>query len=370
MKKKLFYILGLLYSLFLVNSNLHSQSANDVLILLTQNKTITQEQADSLRAEAALKQQETDAKRKSFPVNAGKALQIGGYTQVRYQFDDTRGRKDGFDIRRAYLNISGVLSPFWSYRFQADFAGTPKVIDAYAELKVNDFLNFTVGQAVIPFSIDNITSNTRLDFIDRAQVTEALVARGRDVAGNQNGRDLGVQLGGTFLNAMVEYKIALLNGQGINVADRNESKDVSARLVFKPLKGLGIGASWYDGVGNYGTPVQNKGRNRLGFELNYETNRISFRTEYMEGKDGAIKRNGYYVQGGFYVLPQTLQLLGRYDSYDPNTSLDGDKSNWVIAGANYFFNPNVKLQLNHTFKDEESNSISNNLTSIQIQFTF
>ncbi len=41
-----------------------SQNSNDILNLLISNKTITQQQADSIRAEAALKQQETDANKK------------------------------------------------------------------------------------------------------------------------------------------------------------------------------------------------------------------------------------------------------------------------------------------------------------------
>jgi phosphate-selective porin len=354
--------------------NIKAQSTNDILNVLVQNNAITQDQADSLRSEAALKQQDADAKRKLFPVNAGKAFQLGGYTQARYQIDETAGKADGFDIRRAYLNISGVLSPYWSYRFQADFAVAPKLIDAYAEFKVNDAFNFLIGQAVVPFSIDNITSNTRLDFIDRSQVTEALVARGKDVIGNQNGRDLGVQLGGSLfeLNGLqlIEYKVALLNGSGINTTDKNDAKDVSARVVLHPVKGLGVGASWYDGVGTHTSPVQNKGRNRLGFELNYETKNLSLRSEYIKGKDGSIEREGYYAQAGYYVLPQKLQLLAKYDVYDPNISVSGNQSSWYIAGVNFLFNPNVKLQINYTIKDEESKSINNNLTSLQMQFTF
>ena len=38
-----------------------AQSTNDILNLLILNKTITQEQADSIRADAAIKQQEIDA---------------------------------------------------------------------------------------------------------------------------------------------------------------------------------------------------------------------------------------------------------------------------------------------------------------------
>lgn len=370
--KKLLLIILLLSSF--IYSVIQAQSTNDVLNLLIQNKAITQNQADSLRSEAAIKQQETDAKRKLFPLNAGKAFQLGGYTQVRYQFDDAQGKDDGFDVRRAYLNLNGNLSPYWSYRFQADFSKTPKLIDAYAELKVNDMFNFLIGQAIVPFSIDNITSNTKLDFIDRSQVTEALVGRSKDVIGDQNGRDLGVQLGGTFLminnQPLVEYKIALLNGVGINVADKNEAKDVSARVVLHPFAGFGLGGSFYNGVGTWVTPVQNKGRNRLGFEVNYESKRISVRSEYIQGKDGDIKREGYYAQAGYYLFPQKFQLVGKWDVYDTDTDKPDNKLTWYVLGANYYFTPAVKLQFNYTFKNEEAKSTNNNLASIQMQFLF
>jgi phosphate-selective porin OprO and OprP len=371
MKKLLLSILALSS---LIYSEVKAQSTNDVLNLLIQNKAVTQEQADSLRSEAAIKQQETDAKRKLFPINAGKALQFSGYNQIRYQFDDTKGKVDGFDIRRAYLNINGNLSPYWSYRLQVDFASSPKIMDAYGEYKLNEMFNFIFGQTIVPFSIDNITSNAKLDFIDRSQVTEALVGRGKDVIGNQNGRDLGVQVGGTFLKIndvpFVEYKIALLNGAGINLADKNEAKDVAARVVLHPVNGLGLGASFYDGVGTWVTPVQNKGRNRLGFEANYENKRISLRGEYIQGKDGEIKREGYYVQAGYYLLAQKFQLLAKLDEYDGNTQKPDDKLTWYVVGANYYFTPAVKLQFNYFFKTEEAKSTNNNLASIQMQFLF
>ena len=41
-----------------------AQTTNDVLDLLIKNKAVTQEQADSVRAEAAIKQQDLDANKK------------------------------------------------------------------------------------------------------------------------------------------------------------------------------------------------------------------------------------------------------------------------------------------------------------------
>jgi len=240
-----------------------AQTTNDVLELLIKNKTITQQQADSVRAEAAIKQQDADANKKSFSPTASRLIQLSGYTQVRYQFQQLKGQIDGFDIRRARLDVRGNVSPYFSYRLQTDFAGTPKLLDAYAEIKIFDYLNFTIGQAKIPFSAENLASSNKMESIDRSQVVEALVARGKDEIGNQNGRDIGVQVGGSFGKIknryLFDYKVGVFNGAGINVADKNENKDVIGRLVFHPVKGFDVGGSYYTGVGNFGKPTNSIG---------------------------------------------------------------------------------------------------------------
>ncbi|HEX7583487.1 MAG TPA: porin, partial [Prolixibacteraceae bacterium] len=154
--KKSFFLIVVLGGFVL---SAKSQSTDDVLNLLIQKNVVSQKDADSIRAEAAIAAQANLAKVKAFPVNAGKKIQILGYTQVRYQNLEQTGAIDGFDIRRARLDVKGIISPFWSYRVQFDLAGTPKLIDAYAELKLNDYLNFTIGQAKIPFSLENLTSS-------------------------------------------------------------------------------------------------------------------------------------------------------------------------------------------------------------------
>lgn len=351
-----------------------SQTTNDILNLLIQEKIISQNQADSLRATEAVKQQEAEAKKKSFNVSAGKPLQLSGYLQTRYQINDEPGRIDGFDIRRAYLDIKGTLSPRWGYRLQSDFAGTPKIIDLYADYKLNDYLNFTFGQFAIPFSRENLTSNTKTEFIDRSQVVEALVARGRDVIGSQNGRDIGIQASGILVKnserTLIDYKIGLFNGSGINIADKNESKDVVTRILVYPIEGLEFGASYYNGHGNWGTPAKNRKRNRIGFELGYQINNFTFSTEFINGQDASIKKQGYYVQAGYYVVPKKLQFVGKIDAFDPNTNLEDNASTWYIAGLNYVITPNVVLQANYTFKEEQGNKITNNLAAIQLQARF
>jgi hypothetical protein len=198
MKKYAFILI-----LFIVRAG-YSQTTNDILNVLVQRKLVTQEEADSLRADAAIKQQESDAKRKSFPVTAGKNILLAGYTQVRYQNLEEAGKKSGFDIRRARLDVKGNISPYFGYRLQTDFAGTStgafaKLLDAYAEVKLADYFNLTIGQQKVALSYENQISDNKSESIDRSQVVEALVARGKDVIGNHNGRDIGIQANGSFL---------------------------------------------------------------------------------------------------------------------------------------------------------------------------
>lgn len=352
-----------------------AQTTNDVLDLLIKNKTITQEQADSVRAESAIKQQDVDANKKTFYASASRLIQLSGYTQVRYRFQQETGKVDGFDIRRARLDIRGNVSPYFSYRLQTDFAGTPKLLDAYAEIKIYDCFNFTIGQAKIPFSMENLASSNKMESIDRSQVVEALVGRGQDVIGNQNGRDIGVQVGGSFGKIenrfLFDYKIGLFNGSGINQEDKNKNKDFAGRLVTHPVKGFDIGGSYYSGKGNFGKPTPtDQDRNRYGIELNYEYKRLFVRGEFIAGKDGAINRNGWYAQTGYYLIPSKFQLIAKYDVYDTNTSVSNDISTAYLIGGTYIFNNWSRIQAGYTIKQEEGPTISNNLGIIQYQISF
>jgi phosphate-selective porin OprO/OprP len=360
-----------------------SQTPDDVLNILIRKNLIAQKEADSIRAEAAIAAQASQAKVKSFPISAGKKIAVAGYTQVRYQALEETGKADGFDIRRARLDIKGNISPYWAYRLQFDLAGTAKIIDAYAELKLNDYFNFTIGQSLIPLSLENLTSSSKYEMIEFAQSVDALAARGKDVVGNQNGHDLGIQVGGTLLKMknrpVLDYRLGVFNGSGINVADNNEAKDLAGRLVAHPIAGLDLGMAIYNGSrfvpevktgAVVTTPSKNVTRDRYGFDLNYELKNFSLRSEYLHGTDDAIDREGYYVQGGYYFLDKKLQVLAKYDFYDSDKAVEKNASTWLVLGANLNLNANTRIQFNYTFKQEEGTSINNNLAAVQAQIGF
>ena len=376
-------IMRLLFSFsffLLIITEAYSQSSNDVLNLLILNKSISQQQADSLRADAAIKQQEADANKKSFPVSAARLIQISGYTQVRYQNLEEKGKKDGFDIRRARIDLNGNFTPYLSYRLMTDFAASPKLLDAYAEIKLNDYFNITIGQFRVPFSLENLTPVRKLDVIDFSQIVEALVFRSKDVIGNQSGRDIGIQLGGALVKSgtknIVEYRIGVFNGSGINIQDTaNKAKDIAVRLVVNPLKGLSFGSSYYNGWGKAIKPSssyigRSQPHNRFGLDINYSAARLGLRAEYIKGTDGSTDRAGWYALAEYYLIPQKLQVVCKYDTYDPDESAANNISINYVGGLNYNFNSWSRIQAFYTVRKEEGTEVDNNYLSVQYQIGF
>lgn len=361
--------------LFVAAANHLIAQTNDALLkVLVEKNIITQVAADSLKAEAVKRQNEEKEKQKKFEITAGKLLQLNGYTQFRYQSFQQASKIDGADLRRVRLDFKGAITTGWDYRLQLDFATSPKILDGYINFTLDNYLKITAGQFKIPLSLENLTSSQKLESIDRSQIVEALTARGTDVIGNQNGRDIGLQLSGSLIKNeeqyLLDYYLGLFNGTGINTADKNKPKDFAGRIVLHPIKGIDVGASYYNGYDIWGTPAKAQARIRTGAELKFVYELFGITAEYLFGEDGGIKKNGWYALIGYYIIPKKLQPIIKLDSYNPNKDLDGVKSTAYTFGANFFFNEWTKIQANYTLKKEETEEINNDIFSTQIQLFF
>jgi len=397
--RHLYIIIFILISLMPAITN--AQTADDLLNLLTKKGTISQSEADSIRSNYSTKQQENNTRLDSFPLSLGRLLRLSGYTQVRYQNYQQQGKNSEFDIRRARLDFQGDFSPKWNYRLLVDFVGSsgatgtaqtggalvsPTLFDAFIAYKPFSFLKITAGQFTIPFSLENLTQDRSMETVDRSQVVTALVARKGDASnglvdsiGNQNGRDIGIQLSGSFLRIedryFADYYIALLNGAGINTVDNNSSKDIDARLVLHPFKILDIGTSYYNGFDKF-TSSTTKSQNRIrwGVEAALNVNLLSIKGEYIKGQEGdhnPIKQEGWYTQASYFLWAKHLQGVFRYDVYNPNSFLlkSSATSTYYVFGLNYFFNVWTKLQINYSRRTENAN-INNDVFTAQLQLAF
>jgi phosphate-selective porin OprO/OprP len=361
-----------------------AQSNDELLNLLIKKNVLSQQEADSLRSDLAIKEQakkDKDKANQHSVIIGSKALQISGLVQARYQGFEQSTSNNAFDLHRARLIVSGSINDNWSYYTQTELGGTGvKLVDAYAAYKLDDYLKLSAGQFKIPFSLESLTGDAVLEFIDRSQAVEALVSRSKDVIGNQQGRDIGLQASGNFAKVndlyLFDYAVGVFNGAGYDVtADNNNHKDFIGRLGIHPIKNLDFGGSIYRGQGiplpttTVPTPVS-QARNRYGFDGRYILGALSLTAEYVHGTDGSVNRDGYFGQVGYYVIPQ-IQLVAKYDTYDPNKVKANDRSNIYTGGVNFVFNKWTKLAVDYLARHEEApTQIKNNIFEAQLQIAF
>jgi len=361
-------------------ANAAESDVDKLLDLLVKKGVVTQEEAVGFRADLAVKKQETKDLQKDFAVIAGKPIKVSGYIQPRYQFFREAGKTDSFDIRRARLDVKGEITERFDYRTQVEFGGTsgPFLLDAALGYAFDPALKLTTGQFKIPFSLENLTSSPKLETINRSQVVEALAARSKDVIGNQNGRDIGIQASGSFLPIedynLVDYAVGVFNGYGINRLDINDQKDIIGRVVLHPLKDLGVGGSFYSGrftipLARSAGDARQRRRDRLGAEFAYLHDPISLKGEYIWGADGWTDKDGWYVQAGYFLIPKKLQAVFKFDRYDPNTDLESNENNVYTLGLNWYFNKWAFVQVNYEIKDEKP-EIKNNVLTVQSTLQF
>lgn len=341
----------------------------DELLLdrLVEKGIVSTEEAAGLRAETAIKTQEEKDLQKDFPVLAGKSVKFSGYTQARYRQDESIS--DTFDIRRVRLDFKSDVTERFDYRLQVDFAGiSAKLLDATIGYKVNPAAKLLFGQFKVPFSQENLISSPKLETINRSQVVEALVARGKDVIGNQNGRDTGAQVGGTV--DQFDYAVGVFNGAGINAADGNERKELVLRVVYRPIDALSLGTSVYNGRYTKSATEGAVVRNRTGFEFAYVVEPFSLKGEYIKGADNSTNKDGWYLQLTRFLAPKTLQGVLKYDVYDSDTGETKTESGVSTLGVNYFFNKAAFLQVNYELKSESGIQVANNALSAQLTLQF
>src|ERR1035437_8188532 len=111
---KIYKLTFILIAAFSINAK--AQQGNEELLnLLIQKNIIKQSDADSLRAENAIKAQTDKEKHSKFPILASKQFTLNGYTQIRFLSQQEKGKPHGFDIRRAYLDLKGIVNEHWDY---------------------------------------------------------------------------------------------------------------------------------------------------------------------------------------------------------------------------------------------------------------
>jgi phosphate-selective porin len=296
-------------------------------------------------------------------ITASKSFKLTGYTQFFGTIQETG--VDSAAVRRARFSLSGEIIKNLKAKVAIDLVRSPVLVEVQLDAAFSEALNLRFGQFLVPFGVESAVSTADLDTINRSQPVDKL-APGRDVG--TLGRDVGVALTGKI--SLFDYTVGLFNGTGANKADTNDKKDFAGRLGVRPLDFLSVGASLYKGSYNTAVGTPSNRRDRTGLDAEATFGDLSLKGEYVWAIDDATDKRGWFAQAGWFVLPKTIQVLAKFDSFDKNVSAVSDRMSLYTFGLNWFFAERTKLQVNFESLRTESGRMANQTLLVQFQAGF
>jgi len=315
--------------------------------------------------------------------------------------------KDRFRLRRARINLTGEFAEQFDFKLEGEFeqsdvgltirdatgrtlgsnstrtafGGTDLFINwhRYPEFQIK------VGQYKAPFGLEQLTSDTKLFTLERSQVTSALTPE----------RQVGVEVWGKPLTSvfpeqkdLLTYYAGIFNGNGRNISvnDNNEYMSVG-RIELQPWKGKVAGQDlWFrlganalqsrDATGTVLSPggtlrVNGDGsmssftapsaaeREGWGTDATFHWGPFDLIGEYLSERYEArpasglapaftnFRAEGYYVQGSYFLIPKKLQLVTKYEHFNPGQIID-DNLDSITGGVNYYIHgDDVKLMADY-----------------------
>ena len=235
-------------------------------------------------------------------------------------------------------------------------------------------MNFQLGEFKLPFSVENTEyPPLKYEFIEYPLSLRRLMGFD-DICGlSATGRDMGAMLCGSFFKrkdfSILSYNFGVFNGEGLNIKDKNKSKDIVARLTLRPVAGLQIAGSYY--WGEYGADYLK--RVRYGAGACYDRGPLVVRAEYicgttgLPGGSGELDSDGWYAAGGWRAT-RTLMPVVRYDTFRENTSASDSRQTNYTAGLLWQPVKFLRCQLNYTYEDYASRAASNR-NVVSLMFT-
>jgi hypothetical protein len=344
----------------------------------------------------------------SGPKKDSLTLKVIGYLQPQYEYtflgEDKNGENlDESDIyfNRVRLGVRG--SVLRDFNFMALTELSPTLDGPFllvATLSYNRFapyLKITAGQFMSPFGLELNTPCNKLYTIDRSLFVENLSGSFQDIGIMLSGGTGNRSFFGSKTQNFFGYKLAILNGTGINTSDNNRKKDIVARITLHPWEFITIGASYRRGK-HPSSVAWEKDAERMGiaFDVELKYKRMLLQSQYIFASDngsyttgggccsgpievhrGSVDRDGFMVQV-MYMTPWKVQPLLKFDRYDPNVNINAEEDpelffqNTLTCGLNYYLNKHIRFQLNYIHKIEEKAVVEfdNNALICQFQVNF
>ena len=246
MKYKL--IPALIASMFAAQTPaVYADSTQDLIDALVTKGVLTEDEGALLgKGRASEKKSEGSVSKKLELVSPdGKStMKLSGRVQLDFrhfaEVDDTVNKPDTFDLRRAYLGVSGKYNEFIGYKVNltAGSDSSTKLDEAYLNLGYFKPVQFMFGQFKTSMSLEARTSSRFINFTERSYVNMGTEADGYLTTGKQTG----VQIHGTPTKGL-NYSIAAINGYGQNV-DMSDAENDNFMYIFHADTDLATMNKW------------------------------------------------------------------------------------------------------------------------------
>lgn len=271
-------------------------------------------------------------------LRVGKVLRID--LRVRLQADVSNFSSDAqtdqglLDVSRRRVGIEGKLLKRVEFQLERELGQNDPWRDVFVDVQPTPHVQFRGGKFKIPFSLDQLTSPTRLDFVYRSRIGDYLAP----------GRDRGVAVHGRFKRRGLSYEAGLFQHDGDNARfGRNPGagRTMAGRVTVRPFDGpatspglkqlelaadmtvgqVAEGLNALRGRTTSGTrvfePVYVNGqRTRLGLDAQWSSGPFSLKGEVLRASDerrrqGLAGENlppllsrGWYASGSWTITPE------------------------------------------------------------------
>ncbi len=299
---------------------------------------------------------------------------FSGFAMASYQATFQDGNNsNSFDLRLVRASIEGrILNDFY-YKIQGQINGntttlgsSPRLVDYFMEWQKLDFFRVKLGQFKRPFTYENPMNPIDQGFMGYSQPVSKLAGfSDRTGMHASNGRDIGLQFQGDFLKSssgrnLLHYQVGVFNGQGINVKDVDERKDIIGGAWVMPINGMRIGAFGWEGsyARKAGGQTVSLRQHRYAFSAEYKKGDLQLRTEYIHstGRGFASTYQNPSNASDLAIVPvvkDKLMAKARYDLYRPTASNVAAKTNYEV-GLNYRFCKYLEAQTEYCFTHDRA----------------
>ncbi len=261
-----------------------------------------------------------------------------------------------YDITSIDIGMMGQLNPEYKTDFKLQFKLTPTsertflqnlISDAYIVNMAIPHHQVILGNSRNQVGVEGGMSTTYVPFVMRSQIARTF----------GNTRAFGARVVGNY--SLVDYSLAL-NSSDRFFREFFPGTEFTGWVNLKPLGKTD---------GKYGKLVVggglNAGRKHEDYTVGgayvgwtYKDFMINAEYSIADGYNAKVfstnKADGFYTTIGYKLTPK-VQLVARYDQFDPNRDIDGDIRREYSAGINYFvIGQGMRILLNYVFCDNEN----------------